>query len=61
MKQDTIKNAPGTMPKIIIRHGQPGKHDHAPQGTLCLVHGEDCENTYRQMSPEEDEPYWLEM
>lgn len=54
--------APGTMPSIIFRHSPPGKYDHAPQGTLCVVNeiGED-EATYKQVSKDESVPLWEKM
>lgn len=50
------------MPPIILRLSQPTKLDHAPKGTLCLVKNElDGDNTYRQMSDDEENPVWIEM
>lgn len=58
--EDTNNLAPGSMPKIIFRVSAPGKYDHAPQGTLCVVNeiGED-DATYKQNSEDESNPVWI--
>lgn len=45
--------------KLLIRYSQPGKYDHAPQGTECkIVIDERTYDLYRQTSSKEDDPIW---
>lgn len=48
------------MPKVIIRHSQPSKLDHAELGTKChvLKHTKDTVDIYLQVSQQEDDPVW---
>lgn len=45
--------------KSIIRFGPPNKFDHAPKGTLCIVHDStDCRIIYEQTSDDDESPDW---
>lgn len=48
------------MPKVIIRHSQPSKLDHAQPGTKChvLKPSKDTVDIYLQVSQQEDDPVW---
>lgn len=48
------------LPKIIFRHAEPGKMDHAPQGTRChVMHPFSRQaDVYVQISLREDDPTW---
>lgn len=61
LSNEAVKIAREGMPSIIVRRSHPTKLDHSPKGTLCLVKDEDGENTYRQMSDDEENPVWIEM
>jgi hypothetical protein len=45
--------------EILVRHGAPGKLDHAPIHTRCKVQlTKDTYELYVQQSLQEDDPVW---
>lgn len=48
--------------KVIIRHSEPNRYDHLPQGSICKVLAKDGSwDLYKQQSPNEDNPIWVRM